>query len=335
MTLSQIAEKSGVSIGTVDRVVNNRGKVAPATKQKIEEVIEKYGYTPNLAARQLKQRSVLTVGVLFPLRDTDFGYWDLVISGIQSACLTLRPFTIELLPAFFDRTKPGTMLEAGAALLEKGVDGMILSPVLSQDAQSLAALMNGAPYIYVDSPLAKTRPLVTIAQSPFRGGLCAGRMMSFLKRAGLFAAIRMFSDGLNLRERIRGFSEYFGSRENSRTIEVSCDFLDPNSLHEFMDELFALHPDISGIFVPHAEGYLVAEYLVERGLKKNIALIGYDNLPRNRRCVLDGAIDCLISQRADNQGYQALCELYRHCVLGEPCEPVIDIPIDVFFRENI
>jgi LacI family transcriptional regulator len=94
MTLNQIAKKAGVSIGTVDRVVNNRGRVAKETRAKIESVIAEYGYTPNLAARQLKQRSVLTLGILFPEPGSGSGFWDMIIDGIHNACETFKPFTI-------------------------------------------------------------------------------------------------------------------------------------------------------------------------------------------------------------------------------------------------
>jgi LacI family transcriptional regulator len=335
MTLGQIAQKAGVSIGTVDRVVNKRGRVAKETRKKIEEVITQYGYTPNIAARQLKQQSVLTLGFLFPEPGSGSGYWDLVIEGIHNACQTFKPYNISLIPALFDRFTPGSMLEAGKNLLTKRIDGMILSPVVTEDALELACLMQDIPYIYVDSPLAKTEPLVTIAQSPYRGGLCAGRMMKLLKGSGVFAVVCMFNNAMNQRERIRGFTGYFSNDGNSNIIEAACEGWISHSLFDFMDELYALYTTIDGIFVPSAEGHLAAEYLVDRGRKKDTALIGYDNLPVNRRALLDGAIDCLISQRADNQGYQAIREMYRKCVLGEPCVPVIEIPIDVYFRENI
>jgi LacI family transcriptional regulator len=87
--------------------------------------------------------------------------------------------------------------------------------------------------------------------------------------------------------------------------------------------------------VPHAETHLIASYLVLRGIKGRVTLIGHDNLPPNRRALLDGAIDCLIDQRPENQGFQAVNQFYRKQILGETCPPVIEIPIDIFFKENI
>ncbi|MDR1105051.1 MAG: LacI family transcriptional regulator, partial [Treponema sp.] len=92
---------------------------------------------------------------------------------------------------------------------------------------------------------------------------------------------------------------------------------------------------INGIFVSHAETHLVGSYLVARGIKSRVTLIGHDNLPPNRRALLDGAVDCLIDQRPENQGFQAVSQFYQKQILGEKCLPVIEIPIDIFFKENI
>ncbi|MDR0598748.1 MAG: helix-turn-helix domain-containing protein, partial [Treponema sp.] len=47
MTVKEIAELAGVSIGTVDRVLHKRGRVSAATRETIEAIIEEYQFTPN------------------------------------------------------------------------------------------------------------------------------------------------------------------------------------------------------------------------------------------------------------------------------------------------
>ena len=53
VTIRQIAEESGVSRGTVDRVLNNRGKVRPEVEERVRKVAEELGYKPNLLGRAL------------------------------------------------------------------------------------------------------------------------------------------------------------------------------------------------------------------------------------------------------------------------------------------
>jgi LacI family transcriptional regulator len=338
MTLAEIAEKAATSLGTVDRVIHRRGKVSTPVRKRVEAVIAEYGYTPNLAARHLKRQSVLILGVLFPEPGSGSGYWDTIIRGIHNAAETFKAFNITLVSGFFDRYAKGDMLAQGKSLLEQGIGGMILAPV-SDDALALAQVMRGIPYVYVDSPPpgppGATSPMTSIAQNPYRSGQCAGRMMKLLRGSGRFIAIRMFDNAFNLRERIRGFADYFVQDGSTQVIETESPSYESAALYDFLDSLFARFGEINGIFVSHAETHLVGSYLVARGIKSRVTLIGHDNLPPNRRALLDGAVDCLIDQRPENQGFQAVSQFYQRQILGEKCLPVIEIPIDIFFKENI
>ena len=64
MNIYDISSQAGVSIATVSRVLNGSEKVSPATRQKVLDVIEKNGYTPNAFARSLSFNTMSTVGIL-------------------------------------------------------------------------------------------------------------------------------------------------------------------------------------------------------------------------------------------------------------------------------
>ena len=102
-----------------------------------------------------------------------------------------------------------------------------------------------------------------------------------------------------------------------------------------MKELFERHNDIKGIFIPHAEVTLATYFLVDRGLKSRVTVVGYDLVDRNREGLLDGSIDCLIGQRPDMQGSDAVHKLYQYCMLHQQVPSRIDMPIDIYFKENI
>jgi len=50
--IKDIAEKAGCSIGTVDRVIHNRGRVAKPVRDRILEIIRELNYKPNVNARE-------------------------------------------------------------------------------------------------------------------------------------------------------------------------------------------------------------------------------------------------------------------------------------------
>jgi LacI family transcriptional regulator len=63
--------------------------------------------------------------------------------------------------------------------------------------------------------------------------------------------------------------------------------------------------------------------------------VGYDLIPKNRDLLRNGGIDAIISQRPEEQGRQALLNLYRGIVLEQNILSKIEIPLDVYLKENI
>ena len=50
---------------------------------------------------------------------------------------------------------------------------------------------------------------------------------------------------------------------------------------------------------------------------------------------MDGSIDCIIGQRPEQQGFDAVNKLYQSCMLHQQIQDRIEVPIDIYFRENV
>jgi len=80
-TIYEVSKLAGVSLATVSRVINNSGKVTPATRQKVLVAMEKLGYRPNAIAQSLASNRSNSVGVLVPeLHGPFFG---IMLSSIE------------------------------------------------------------------------------------------------------------------------------------------------------------------------------------------------------------------------------------------------------------
>jgi LacI family transcriptional regulator len=102
-----------------------------------------------------------------------------------------------------------------------------------------------------------------------------------------------------------------------------------------MKDLFEKHNDIKGIFVPHAEVNFMSYFIADQGLKSRVTVIGYDLVEQNKAGLLDGTIDCIIGQRPEQQGSEAVHKLYQSVMLHQDVPARIDMPIDIYFKENI
>ena len=69
-----IAKMAGVSVGTVDRVIHNRGRVSEENRKKVQTILEMVHYQPNLMARSLASKNNIICGnYSFFLRTENIG----------------------------------------------------------------------------------------------------------------------------------------------------------------------------------------------------------------------------------------------------------------------
>ena len=84
-TLKDVAERAGVTVTTVSRVINNRGYISEKTRQKVYDVMKEIGYQPNEVARSLSKQHTSTIGVIVP--HIVHPYFAKLLSNIESAAV--------------------------------------------------------------------------------------------------------------------------------------------------------------------------------------------------------------------------------------------------------
>ncbi|GGF69091.1 LacI family DNA-binding transcriptional regulator [Wenyingzhuangia marina] len=96
--IKEIAKLSNTSIGTVDRVLNNRTGVSPKTKQRVLEIVKQTGYVKNNIASRLKLSAgkKVSIAVVLPQVINGISYWNLPRMGVKKALNELSDFGVEL-----------------------------------------------------------------------------------------------------------------------------------------------------------------------------------------------------------------------------------------------
>src|SRR5512145_1422935 len=92
VTIKDIASLAGVSIGTVDRVLHNRGEVSLETHDRVMSFVIKSGYTPNLLAKSLALKKKFNIAVLIPDSGNSNPYWKNPVEGFSRASRELKDF---------------------------------------------------------------------------------------------------------------------------------------------------------------------------------------------------------------------------------------------------
>lgn len=94
--LELIAKLAGVSRGTVDRVLHNRGQVRPETEEKVQAVMQELDFQPNALGRAFYlSRKKNKIGILVAFREPDFQKQ--VMQGVNEGVVYARQHGVEVL----------------------------------------------------------------------------------------------------------------------------------------------------------------------------------------------------------------------------------------------
>ena len=100
--IKDIAELSGASTGTVDRILHERGKVSEDARKKVEKVLKEIDYQPNLIARSLALKKKYHFIALIPSFH-EGEYWAKLSQGIEKAERELFSYNIDVEQIYFDQ----------------------------------------------------------------------------------------------------------------------------------------------------------------------------------------------------------------------------------------
>lgn len=124
ITITQIAQESGVSVATVSRYLNGKVPVSPDKKARIEAIVQKYDFTPNALARGLISKKTMTLGVILP--DITNPYFATIFQEVQQ-CAAEEGYSVYLCNTRFHHGDT-PIDESGyfRMMLDKKVDGVLI-----------------------------------------------------------------------------------------------------------------------------------------------------------------------------------------------------------------
>ncbi|WP_127579738.1 LacI family DNA-binding transcriptional regulator [Paenibacillus koleovorans] len=318
VTIRQIAEKAGVSRGTVDRVLNGRSGVKPEVRERIMEIVDELQYVPNLAAKALAfNKKPVRIGIVLPPRDITF--FEQITSGIQAAADELQGLGIQLDYLYADNRR----VEAGAAairqLIDEGASG-ILYAMMDDDlirAHIDEAAELGIPVVTMNSDVEQSKRICFVGQDLKKSGVIAAGLMRRMLRGP--SRVLVITSNLQFhahRARVSGFREGIaGSRIHIEAVIESFDRYEDT----YNKVLMQLKSDsnVDGIYMAtgHIGGCLDA--VRNAGLAGKLRFVCNDIIPEVEEGMKQGIIDFTIMQNPMQQGYRSLRILYDLLLTGK------------------
>lgn len=340
-TIKDIAQMAGVSAGTVDRVLHNRGDVSQKSKEKVQKVLDEINYQPNVFAIGLAAKKKYTITCMIPYY-VEHDYWHSVAIGIERARQELRPFNVSVDYLHYKHGDRKSYQDACQKIEKSNTDALLLAPNFREDTLSMLAYLKdkNIPFAFIDFDIEEAKALKYIGQDSYKSGYIAAKilMRNYQQGQELILFLNNNKDNpaeIQMKRRLEGFMKYISEEHKDIAIhEVILNKNNPEKNNEILSDFFRKHPKATLGAVFNSRVYQVGHYLREK--RQNMTgLIGYDLLRNNTELLKSGEVTYLIGQRPGLQSYCGVKTLCDNIVFKKSVEPLKYMPIDILIKENI
>lgn len=342
-TLKQIALQAGVSLGTVDRVLHNRGRVNEETRARVQEIVAKLGYQPNIHASMISVRRSFKIAVLIPYFQTG-EFWSMIYDGVQEAVAGYRNLDISLSFFYYNQFGDGNFDEVCRTCLDFKPDGVLLAPINRAASSELVKTLysRNVPTVLIDTNIEDIPYFAYFGTNLYGSGYVLADLL-FSDNGGKVKKVAVFDvdrkgGGVNasMENRFRGFSQYIEDNGlNCEILRCSISASDFLSNVKVFDEFFREHPDVHHAVTFSSRAHMISDWKEINGYG-NLAVYGYDATPANVSSLRKGAIRMLISGHTRSEAGDAMKALLEKVVAGAaPARKDTFYPIDILTRYNV
>lgn len=332
---------AGVSAGTVDRVIHNRGDVSLSSMEKVKKVLKEIDYHPNMFAIGLAAKKRYRIVCVIPYY-IEHDYWHAVLQGIDRAAQELRPFNVSIDYLHYRHADQSSYENACKQLKKEATDAVLIAPNFREETLDLTNYLEkkNIPYVFIDFNIEQTHALCYIGQDSKASGYIAAKILTGAYVRGQELAVFLNNQKYNpaeiqMQRRLEGFIQYLVDERKDLIIhDVVLHKEDVFGNKQILDKFFKEHPKVELGIVFNSRVYQVASYLHERD-EKLMTLVGYDLLQKNVEFLKSGEVDYLIGQRPSLQGYCGVKALSNWVVFKQPVASTKYMPIDIMIKENI
>ncbi|KKB76300.1 hypothetical protein VW29_20755 [Devosia limi DSM 17137] len=336
-TVHDVARTAGVSLATVDRVLNARAGVRAATIERVEAAIAELGFQRDLSASLLARARDLRVTFIIPEGSNEFmaSLAQAVANRAGPALadrLHLDIIRIKALDAMalahcLDSLQPSA---CDCAVIVAGEDPSVLVAVDAATRRGILVVT-----LVSDLPGSSRRAFIGIDNTA-AGRTSASLMGRFCTGHGKVGVIAGSLHLRDHRDRLEGFRQVIAAEF------ADIEIIGPIEGHDEHAEtaaqvttLLAQHPDLAGIYNLGAGNAGLVSALTASGRAGTIRVIAHELSEPTRRGLLSGVIDVAIDQNPDGEIRAAIGAARALALDSSAAAPIEPIEIGIFLRDNL
>lgn len=313
-TILDVARLAGVSKGTVDRVLHNRGEVSAKSAEKVREAVRQLNYEPNLHASLLASRKECTIACIIPSHNPG-EYWEKIHQGLELGQEDVSSMGVAVRIFIYDQYNLNSFRQICEEVLQSKPSGVILPPLFKVETASFVLKLkeNDIPYVYVDSRLEDDNYLAYIGMPMYKSGYLSASLLTERfdpEKLGKVVVIRILRDKAGQADptasRREGFMDYMSIYYPKCEIDqVLINPADERGIFETLEGYFSRNPEVRHLVMFNSRVHLISKFLQAKG-PENAVVIGYDDLEKNLEMLRAGLLSILICQHTANQSRDAV-----------------------------
>ncbi|HVY51942.1 MAG TPA: LacI family DNA-binding transcriptional regulator [Devosia sp.] len=335
-TVHDVARTAGVSLATVDRVLNARPGVRPQTQQKVEAAIRALDFRRDLSASLLARARDLRVVFLIP--DGGNAFMESLVAAVARRTRQTRNERLTLETRLYHALDPGALVGRLEGLSGRDADcAVVVAPDDPAVVKAIdAATRRGVAVITLvsDLPGSARRHFIGIDNQ------AAGRTAaSLLGRFCASGKVGIVAGSLALRdhrERFEGFAGVMGREFPRLDLLGPIEGYDEDAATEAgVLRLIEDNDDLSGIYNLGAGNGGLVSALGRTHRAGNIRVVAHELTDTTRDALRAGTLDVVLDQNADGE-IRAAIAAARQVALSPGAEVHSDpIEIGIFLRDNL
>ncbi|AKH99012.1 ABC-type sugar transport system, periplasmic component [Hoeflea sp. IMCC20628] len=336
-TVHDIAAEAGVSLATVDRVLNGRPGVRKPTVDKVEAAVSRLGYVRDVTAANLARKRVYPLVFIVPGGPNSFlqNLTAEITAAAQRSSVERTSIRIETVPPF----DPGAIVSVLGAIDPKTVSGVGLVATDTADVTDAVNRLveQGVPVVTLVSDLPGSQRIhycgidniaAGRTAASLIGRFCSGRPGKVLVVAGSMK----LSDHA---ERASGFAAVLDAEFPDLDIIGPVETNDnADTVRHSVEAALEREPEIVAIYNLGAGNRGLIEALA-RHKRKLSAVVAHEVTQHSRQALADGVFDAVINQDCGHEVRSAIRVLKARADGLDPLTAQERIRIDVFLRDNL
>lgn len=337
-TIKEIAALAGVSRGTVDRVLNNRGSVNPDTEEKIKEIAKALDYKPNKAGLVLAaQKKKIKLGVI--IFSVENPFFSDVLCGINEKTEELSGYSCTVIVKQI-HINTDEQLKAIDELIVAEVNGIALAPCNDNRIRNRIndLFEQGIPVVTLNTDIENSKRIAYVGSNYTKSGATAAGLLRLMTSGEVYIGILTGSaDILCHTERISGFSNTLNPySDHIHIVSITETHDDEIESYEKTTKLLQEHPEINALYFAAGGVYGGCRAVSSLGLSRSLKIIAYDKADTTEQFLKDELISAVICQQPHTQGKKPLDILFTYLTTGEmPENEYHYTAVDIRILENI